>query len=127
LECPRTVDAVAEHFMRHHIGHEAIRFISQLPTPDSETYTGADLIWTGATPVWKRRITYIYGVATNYGYGAVGGERGGPGWNRRLLDDCQAKDPEEATREIFNRVWEKARDGAIKVNYIGAKDGSEEP
>src|SRR3954471_6655433 len=101
LECLCTVDAVAEHFIRHHLGAEAIRLISLIPAPNSEVYAGTEL-------AWKRRISFIYGVATHYD--VPGRERGRAGWNRPLLDDCKAKDPEEATREIFHRIWQKVRE-----------------
>jgi hypothetical protein len=103
LECPHTVEAVAEHFLRHHLSSETIGLIAQLPTPGAEAYAGTEL-------AWKRRICYIYGVATHYDI--PGQERGGTGWNRSLLSDCRANDPEAAVEEIFRRVWEKARDGA---------------
>ncbi len=101
LECPHTVEAVAEHFLQHHLSKETVAFIAQIAEPN-KAYSAAEL-------ACKRRICYIYGVATQYD--TPGCERGRIGWNRLLLSDCQAKDPEAAVEEIFRRVWEKARVG----------------
>ena len=101
LECPRTVESVAEHFLRHNLPNEAIELIAQLPAPEAEAHAGAEL-------AWKRRICFIYGVATHYN--SPGGQRGRVGWNRTLLSDFRDKDPEAAVDEIFRRVWQKARE-----------------
>lgn len=105
LECPQTVEAVAEHFIHHHLGDDAIQLISSLPTANSETSANTEL-------AWKRRISFIYGVATHYD--VPGLEPGRVGWNRRLFDDCRAEEPERAVEEIYHRVWEKARESSVQ-------------
>ena len=49
-----------------------------------------------------RRISYIYGVAQQFL--SPTGELGKPGWNRALLKNCKAVDPEDAVREIYGEV-----------------------
>ncbi len=112
-DCPRTAQAVAEHYIQNHLNDAAAQYIRALPSPDIEDW--------GVALAHKRRISAIYGVSTCYD--DPRGPRGRPGWNRKLLADCRSEDAESAVEEIYKHVWERLREGSEREIGPGLDPG----
>lgn len=95
--CPATVSAVAEHFVRVELPPTAYIYVNEHLTDNTDPST-----CSSATIDVMRRISVIYGVATRSLHPS--GEPGKPGWNRALLRNCKAIDPEDAVREVYVEV-----------------------
>jgi hypothetical protein len=100
--CPTTIDGVVTHYIANHLG--GFRDLLSLP-PDQAT---SHWVWNGAELAHKRRICWTYGIGTHYAHPR--NEPVKPGWNARLLADCDATDPEAAVDKVFDRIWAKIQE-----------------
>src|SRR5262249_48313927 len=93
--CPRTTEEAAHDFFTKR-NDDRVRVV--LADPDS----WYDFYLTD----FKRRIAYIYGLASNYNVRTTG--KWSAGWNRWLIAEA-GLDPEQAAELILRRVCELAR------------------
>lgn len=96
--CPETVQGAVEDFIDHQNPQSVLDFLSNL----SESERDSD-----ATLSHRRRIAYIYGLASSLGDPSK--NIWAPGFNTKLLEACGDADPYRAAQQILGAVYESLR------------------
>lgn len=80
---PQTVEAAVTDFLSQRLAPETRAWLAAQPEAPQ---------WSPPAVVIQQQLLQHYGLAS---------------WNRRLLQDCDTRTPEEAARLLLKRVWER--------------------
>ena len=104
LNCPNSIEAIAEHFVTNHISIEQIENLDFSTVKDE---------YRDPWFAYKRRIGSIYGITKCYK--SPDGLETSPGWNRRIFRKYKTISPDNLIESIFIETYNRLKKIRSKI------------